>query len=166
MKGIKFPFIIKIHIIKKKYIMKIFTNPSCHYCKKVKDALTESQIEFEEVITSENFDEWNNLLRISGLAVTPTIKFQEEIWLPNRDFRTPEELVARVKHFLDNPMPTLKLEDRVEQVLNATKNLALLLNNMGQQIQQIQTQTAGTPNIVNNPQGNNPQPNHQTEQPN
>ena len=37
---------------------------------------------------------------------------------------------------------------------------------MGQQIQQIQTQTAGTPNIVNNPQGNNPQPNPQTQQQN
>ena len=36
---------------------------------------------------------------------------------------------------------------------------------MSQQIQQIQTQTAGTPNIVNNPQGNNPQPNPSTAQP-
>ena len=62
-------------------------------------------------------------------------------------------------------MPVLKLEERVEQLLNATKNLALLLNNMGQQIQQIQQQTAGTPNIVNNPQGNNPQPNPSTAQP-
>ena len=145
--------------------MKIYTNPSCHYCKKVKDALIENEVDFEEVITSENFDEWNDLLRITGLAVTPTIKFQDAIWLPNRDFRTPEELVARVKHFVGHPMPVLKLEERVEQLLNATKNLALLLNNMGQQIQQIQQQTAGTPNIVNNPQGNNPQPNPSTAQP-
>ena len=71
--------------------MKIYTNPSCHYCKKVKDALIENEVDFEEVITSENFDEWNDLLRITGLAVTPTIKFQEEIWLPNRDFRTAKE---------------------------------------------------------------------------
>tara|TARA_R110001583_G_scaffold98896_3_gene244026 strand:- start:899 stop:1396 length:498 start_codon:yes stop_codon:yes gene_type:complete len=158
MKGIKFPFITKTHIIKKKHIMKIYTNPSCHYCNKIKEALTEAQIVFEEVITNDNFEEWNSLLRVTGLAVTPTIVFQEEIWLPNRDFRTPEELVARIKHFLDNPMPALKLEDRVDQLFNSVKNIALLLNNMSQQIQQIQTQTAGTPNIVNNPQGNNPQP--------
>tara|TARA_R110000824_G_scaffold378922_1_gene570565 strand:+ start:1275 stop:1724 length:450 start_codon:yes stop_codon:yes gene_type:complete len=138
--------------------MKIYTNPSCHYCNKIKEALTEAEIVFEEVITSENFEEWNNLLRVTGLAVTPTIVFQEEVWLPNRDFRTPEELVARIKHFLDNPMPVLKLEDRIDQVFNSVKNIALILNNLGQQIQQIQTQTAGTPNIVNNPQGNNPQP--------
>ena len=31
--------------------------------------------------------------------MTPTIIMQEEIWLPNRDFRTPEELVNRVKAF-------------------------------------------------------------------
>jgi len=141
--------------------MKIYTNPSCHYCNKIKEALTEAEITFEEVITSDNFEEWNNLLRITGLGVTPTIVFQEEVWLPNRDFRTPEELVARVKHFIDNPMPVLKLEDRVDQIFNSVKNVALILNNMGQQIQQIQTQTAGTPNIVNNPQGSNPQGNPQ-----
>ena len=89
--------------------MKIYTNPSCHYCKKVKDALDAAEITYEEIITSENFTEWNDLLRITGLAVTPTIVFQEEVWLPNRDFRTPEELVARVKHFVDSPMPVLKL---------------------------------------------------------
>ena len=105
--------------------MKIYTNPSCHYCNKIKEALTEAEIVFEEVITSENFEEWNNLLRVTGLAVTPTIVFQEEVWLPNRDFRTPEELVARIKHFLDNPMPVLKLEDRIDQVFNSVKNIAL-----------------------------------------
>jgi|TARA_R100000900_G_scaffold140282_1_gene120493 glutaredoxin len=145
--------------------MKIYTNPSCHYCKKVKDALDAAEITYEEIITSENFTEWNDLLRITGLAVTPTIVFQEEVWLPNRDFRTPEELVARVKHFVDSPMPVLKLEDRVDQLFNSVKNIALLLNNLGQTIQQIQQQTAGTPNIVNNPQGNNPQPNPQQTQP-
>ena len=145
--------------------MKIYTNPSCHYCKKVKDALDNAEITYEEIITSENFTEWNDLLRITGLAVTPTIVFQEEVWLPNRDFRTPEELVARVKHFVDSPMPVLKLEDRVDQLFNSVKNIALLLNNLGQTIQQIQQQTAGTPNIVNNPQGNNPQPNPQQTQP-
>tara|TARA_Y100000592_G_C5292144_1_gene231368 strand:+ start:181 stop:630 length:450 start_codon:yes stop_codon:yes gene_type:complete len=145
--------------------MKIYTNPSCHYCKKVKDALDTAEITYEEIITSENFTEWNDLLRITGLAVTPTIVFQEEVWLPNRDFRTPEELVARVKHFVDSPMPVLKLEDRVDQLFNSVKNIALLLNNLGQTIQQIQQQTAGTPNIVNNPQGNNPQPNPQQTQP-
>ena len=141
--------------------MKLYTNPTCHYCNKIKEALDGAQIDYTEVITNENFEEWNDLLRITGLAVTPTIVFQEEIWLPNRDFRTPEELVARIKHFIDNPMPVLKLEDKVDQLHNSVKNLALLLNQMSQTLSQVNQQTAGTPNIVNNPQGHNPQPSPQ-----
>ena len=63
------------------------------------------------------------------------IIFQDEIWLPNRDFRTPEELISRVKHFTDNPMKSLKLEDRLDQVHNSVKNLTLLLNQMNQTVQ-------------------------------
>ena len=138
--------------------MKVYSNPSCHYCKKIKEALDGASIEYEELITSEHMEEWNALLRITGLGVTPTIVFQEEIWLPNRDFRTPEDLIARVSHFIENPMPVLKLEDRLEQMNNSIKNTALLLNQMSQTIQQISTNVAGTPNISNNPQGQNPTP--------
>ena len=141
--------------------MKLYSNPSCHYCKKVKDALDEAEIKYEEMITSDHIEEWNALLRITGLGVTPTIVFQEEIWLPNRDFRTPEDLIARVKHFVDNPMSVLKLEDRIEQMNNSIKNTALLLNQINQTIQQINTSIAGTPNITNNPQGQNPMPPNQ-----
>ena len=48
--------------------------------------------------------------------MTPTIVMQEEIWLPTRDFRTPEDLVNRVKHFQQNPMKVLVLEERIEQL--------------------------------------------------
>ena len=126
-------------------MMKVYSQPTCHYCKKIKDVLEEANIEYEEIITSENTDEWNELIRITGLGMTPTIIFQDDIWLPNRDFRTPEELVARVKHFKDNPMKPLHLEDRIEQVHNSVKNLTLLLTQMQQTIQRISTQVAGTP---------------------
>ena len=49
-------------------------------------------------------EEWNELIRITGIGMTPTIVMQNEVWLPNRDFRTPEELVGRIKHFESNPM--------------------------------------------------------------
>ena len=145
--------------------MKLYTNTTCHYCNRIKEALDAAQIEYTEVITNDNFEEWNDLLRITGLAVTPSIVFQEEIWIPNRDFRTPEELVARLQHFINHPMPVLKLEDRVDQLHNSVKNLALLLNQMSQTLSQVNQQTAGTPNNVNNPQGQNPQPPQSPQQP-
>ena len=126
-------------------MMKVYSQPACHYCKKIKDVLEEANIEYEEIITSENTEEWNELIRVTGLGMTPTITFQEETWLPNRDFRTPEELVARINHFKDNPMKPLHLEQKIEQVHNAVKNLTLLLTQMQQTIQRISTQVAGTP---------------------
>ena len=148
--------------------MKIYSQPSCHYCNKIKEVLNESNIEYEEIITSENQEEWNELIRITGLGMTPTIVFQNEVWLPNRDFRTPEELVARLNHFKENPMRPLQIEERIEQVNNAVKNLALLLNQMNQTIQKINSQVAGTPPIppqpappIPNPQPTPPIPNPQ-----
>ena len=72
-------------------MMKVYSQPTCHYCKKIKDVL------------------------------------------------------ARANHFKDNPMKPLHLEDRIEQVHNAVKNLTLLLTQMQQTIQRISTQVAGTP---------------------
>jgi len=116
-------------------MMKIYTSPSCHYCNRLKTTLKEQNVAYEEIIASENEVEWNEITRIAGIGMTPAIIFQDEIWLPNRDFRTPEELIQRVKHFTENPMVPLKLEDKLDQVHNTVKNLTLLLNQMSQTIQ-------------------------------
>ncbi|HAI41977.1 MAG TPA: hypothetical protein DCM40_29585, partial [Maribacter sp.] len=83
--------------------MKIYTNPTCHYCKKIKDSLDNANVKYEEINASENQTEWNELVRITGIGITPTILMQEEVWIPNRDFRTPEELIQRIQHFEKNP---------------------------------------------------------------
>ena len=126
-------------------MIKVYAQPTCHYCKKIKDTLNEANIAYEEIVTSENVEEWNELIRITGIGMTPTIVMQNEVWLPNRDFRTPEELDGRIKHFESSPMKHLQLEERIEQVHNSVKNITLLLNQMQQTIQRINTQVAGTP---------------------
>ena len=82
--------------------MKIYTNPTCHYCKKINDSLDNANVKYEEINASENQTEWNELVRITGIGITPTILMQEEVWIPNRDFRTPEELIQRIQHFEKN----------------------------------------------------------------
>ena len=121
--------------------MKIYTNPTCHYCNRIKAQLTEAELEYEEVIASENQEEWNEIIRITGIGMTPTIIMQNEVWLPNRDFRTAEELIERVKHFEANPMRTLTLEEKVDQLHNSVKNISLLINQMNQSLTKIQQNT-------------------------
>jgi len=129
--------------------MKIYTNPTCHYCKKIKDSLDGANINYEEINASENQVEWNELVRVTGMGITPTILMQEEIWIPNRDFRTPEELIQRVRHFEKNPMTRLNIEERIDQVNNNVKNLTLILNQMQQTLQQLNAKQAGTPPFNN-----------------
>jgi len=130
--------------------MKIYTNPTCHYCNKIKTELTTAEIEYEEIITSEHMGDWNEIIRITGLGMTPTIVYQEEIWMPNRDFRTAEELIARIKHFEEHPMKRLPIEERIDQVNNAVKNITLLLNQTNQTLQSLQQQVtaSATPNVT------------------
>ena len=128
-------------------MMKMYTNPTCHYCNRIKVQLDEAEIKYEEVVSSENPEEWNELVRITGIGMTPTIIMQNEVWLPNRDFRTAEELIERIKHFEENPMTTLTLEEKVDQMHNSVKNISLLINQMNQTLTKIQQSTAATPPI-------------------
>ena len=141
--------------------MKLYTNPNCHYCKQIKEALDTANLSYEEITSSSNIEEWNELVRITGLGITPTIVIQEEIWIPNRDFRTPEELVNRIKHFNQYPMRVLMVEERLDQINNNVKNLSLALNQMQQVLQQLNAKQAGTPNINNQPAQPQVQPQNQ-----
>ena len=103
------------------------------------------KLTFEEVDTTQAGEEWNELVRITGIGMTPTIILQEETLLPNRDFRTPEDLIGRIKHFTDNPMKRLSIDEKLEQMHNSVKNLTLLLNQIARQMTELSNQSAGTP---------------------
>jgi glutaredoxin len=128
-------------------MMKMYTNPTCHYCTRIKVQLDAAEIKYEEVVASENQEEWNELVRITGIGMTPTIVMQNEVWLPNRDFRTAEELIERIKHFEENPMSVLTMEEKVDQLHNSVKNISLLINQMNQTLSKIQQATVATPPI-------------------
>jgi len=149
MKGNQKGFLSSLLFInfKKNTMFKLYTNPTCHYCHRIKAKVDEAGLEYEEIIAQDNQEEWNEIIRITGIGMTPTIIMQEEIWLPNRDFRTPEELIERIKHFKDNPMKTLKFEERIDQLHNTVKNLTLLLNQMNQTINQMNTKIPAQPPV-------------------
>jgi glutaredoxin len=126
-------------------MIKLYTNPTCHYCHKIKEQLVAGEIKFEEVDTTQAGEEWNELVRITGIGMTPTVILQEETLLPNRDFRTAEDLIGRIKHFTDNPMKRLSIDEKLEQMHNSVKNLTLLLNQMGRQMTELSSQATPTP---------------------
>jgi len=140
-------------------MLKIYTNPTCHYCHKIKEQLIAGEIKFEEVDTTQVGEEWNELVRITGIGMTPTVILQEEILLPNRDFRTAEDLIGRIKHFTDNPMKRLSIDEKLEQMHNSVKNLTLLLNQIARQVTDLTNQSGGTPQPPQPPQPPQQHPN-------
>ena len=117
--------------------LKVYSQSHCKYCDNIKKTLTENKIDFEEVEIDDHRDEWNELTRLIGVGMTPTIKIGEEVWVPSRDFRGPEELIKRLEYVKEFPLPIASEEDKIEMILNATKNLAMSLNNMNMQFSNV-----------------------------
>jgi|10_taG_2_1085330.scaffolds.fasta_scaffold102221_2 glutaredoxin len=129
--------------------VKVYSQKHCKYCDNVKDALKENNIEFENIEIDDNRDEWNEITRIIGIGMTPTIEFNDEIWVPSRDFRGPEDLLKRIEYYKEYPLPKATNDEKIEMLLNANKNLAMSL-------QQINMTLANMQNKIN--QLVNPQP--------
>ena len=72
----------------------IYTQDSCGYCKVIKDELTKNNIKFEEKLIDEFKDEWDEIVYLTNLAITPTIHYKDSYFVSGRDFGSPENLVG------------------------------------------------------------------------
>ena len=118
--------------------LKIYSQKNCKYCDDIKKALEENKIEFETVEIDDNRDEWNEITRIIGIGMTPTIKFKEEIWVPSRDFRGAEELIKRLEYYKEYPLAPPTPEEKTEMILNASKNLAMSIQQINMTLSNMQ----------------------------
>ena len=75
----------------------IYTNETCPYCKTIKETLEKEKIKFNERLISEFGEEWNNIGDLIGVSQLPTLVFNEEHFVPGRDFFNPEHLVSIIK---------------------------------------------------------------------
>lgn len=143
--------------------IKMYTQPNCLYCKNIKEALTKNEIKYNEVDISkeENREEWNLITRLSGLGLTPTITFRDQIWAPNRDFQDDKGLVQRLIYFRDNPLKQPSEEDKFQILLNSTKNLAMSLSNLHQLLINVNTKVNQLTTVP--PDQQKPKPQQQSE---
>ena len=118
--------------------LKIYSQKHCKYCDDIKTALKKANIEFEELELDDNRDEWNKVTRVVGMGMTPTIQFGKEVWVPGRDFRGPEELIKRIEYYRDYPLDDPTDEEKMEIVINATKNLGMSIQQINRTLGNIQ----------------------------
>ena len=79
--------------------IEIYTNSACGYCKTLKDELTKNNIEFEEKLTVDFKDEYQAIVNLTGLPTTPTIKYEDEYFVPGRDYGNPQQLISLLEVF-------------------------------------------------------------------
>ena len=77
----------------------IYTNETCPYCKQIKDELTKVNIEFEQRLTSDFKDEWQDITNLTGMPTVPTIHYKNNYFVPGRDFNGAPHLINIIKDF-------------------------------------------------------------------
>lgn len=60
-------------------MVKIYSTPTCVYCKSLKEYFTEKNIKFEEVDVSENEKELEKMVAISGQMGVPVVEIDDNV---------------------------------------------------------------------------------------
>jgi len=119
--------------------IEIYTNESCGYCKSVKEQFEKENIKFENKITTKHFDEWQEVINLTKLATVPTVKYNNQYFVPQRDFQNPQQLINILKTFKESS------HDESRQTLELLKTLYNGINiafgKLDQLLRQIETNT-------------------------
>ena len=115
----------------------IYTNSTCGYCKQLKDELNKNDIEFKEKLISEFTVEWQDVVNLTGLPTTPTIKYKEEYFVPGRDYQNPQQLINILQTFPDSSHDYNKRT--LERVKTLNYNMSVAFGKLDQLLRQIET---------------------------
>ena len=107
------------------------------YCKTLKDELTKNNIEFEEKSTADFKDEFQDIVNLTGLATTPTVKYENEYFVPSRDYGSPEQLINLLETF----QPSKYDDSRrvLERIKTLNFNINRAFGRVDQLLRQIET---------------------------
>ena len=115
----------------------IYTNSTCGYCKQLKDELNKNDIEFKEKLTSEFTVEWQDVVNLTGLPTTPTVKYKEEYFVPGRDYQNPQQLINILQSFPDSSYDYNRRA--FERIKTLNYNMSVAFGRLDQLLRQIET---------------------------
>ena len=104
--------------------MIIYTNETCPYCKQIKEELTKANIEFEERLTSDFKDEWQDIINLTGMPTVPTLHHKNSYFVPGRDFNNAQHLINFLKNFKEINFSDAKQAFERIKTLNYNINMA------------------------------------------
>jgi glutaredoxin 3 len=115
----------------------IYTSETCPYCKQVKEELTKNNIEFDNILTSADGEEWQSIVNFTGMPTVPTICMNGEYFVPGRDFGNAELLVKLVQNYTPSLYTTSEVA--LEKLKTLNYNMSMAFNRTNQLLMQIET---------------------------
>ena len=115
----------------------IYTNENCSYCKRIKEELEKNNIEFINKITNNNQEEWQNVISLTDMPTVPTIYYEENYFIPGRNFQNPQNLIDILKNFKKS---NFSLEQQaLEKIKTLNYNISVAFNRLDQLLRTIET---------------------------
>ena len=114
----------------------IYTNDNCGYCKQVIEELTKKNIEFENRLTLDFTEDYQNIVNLTGMPTVPTINLGNEYFVAGRDFQNVQQLI----NILETPENSLYSESRkaFERVKTLNYNINMAFGKLDQLLRQIE----------------------------
>ena len=115
----------------------IYTNETCPYCKQIKEELTKNNIEFENILTTDDPEEWQAIVNFTGMPTVPTICLNGEYFVPGRDFGNADLLIKLIQNYTPS-LYTIE-EVMLEKIKTLNYNMSMAFNRTNQILTQIET---------------------------
>ena len=115
----------------------IYTNETCPYCKTIKEELTKNNIKFEERLTSEFEKEWMEVIRLTNMAMVPTVYYKNNYFIPQRDFGNVEGLINLLENFKKSSFSEEK--QLIEMIKTLSYNILMAFQRVDSVLKQIET---------------------------
>tara|TARA_R110001583_G_scaffold186088_1_gene346627 strand:+ start:314 stop:688 length:375 start_codon:yes stop_codon:yes gene_type:complete len=115
--------------------IEIYTNETCPYCVQVKELLKKENIKFTEKLTSENTEEYQQIVNLTGIPTVPNVKYKNEYFIPGRDFQSPDQLLNIIKNYKKSNYSQAKIT--LERIKTLNYNINNAFNRLDQVLRQI-----------------------------
>ena len=116
----------------------VYTSENCPYCKNTKDKLDEANIEYVEKDIKEHEDDWNKLVRLTNMPITPGVIVGDNYLFPSRDFPNPDILVKILEN-IKNVDGSYSLQT-LERIKTLNYHISTAFNGLNQRLKAIEDQ--------------------------
>jgi len=115
----------------------IYTNETCPYCKQIKEELTKNNIEFKNVLTSDEKDNWQAIVNLTGMPTVPTLNFNGNYLVPGRDFGNTDNLIKLIQNYKESNFTIQEIT--LEKLKTLHYNISTAFNRTNQILTKIET---------------------------